>query len=173
MELIYQHGINLLFLKFNNNDLGGLSFGQDSDGNYGYKKDGADSVIPFKKGGEGIVLICHGLAQKSVSMSTVYYPDTKYNSEYLDASYTINTNKTYFICKKSFSAKILCVMLSDTPYLYLNGYRETTLEADNFYTHNFNIGDTFFVTNSSYNYEYSFRLYIYIADSITHLISNV
>lgn len=31
-----------------NNDLGGLSFGQDADGNWGYKAGGADTVTPFK-----------------------------------------------------------------------------------------------------------------------------
>lgn len=31
-------------------DLGGLSFGQDDDGNWGYKAGGADTVIPFKNG---------------------------------------------------------------------------------------------------------------------------
>lgn len=31
-----------------NRDLGGLSFGQDADGNWGYKTGGADTVIPFK-----------------------------------------------------------------------------------------------------------------------------
>lgn len=31
-----------------NSSLGGLKFGIDSDGNYGYIKDGADSVTPFK-----------------------------------------------------------------------------------------------------------------------------
>lgn len=31
-------------------DLGGLSFGQDADGNWGYKAGGADTVIPFKNG---------------------------------------------------------------------------------------------------------------------------
>ena len=30
------------------NDLGGLSFGQDADGNWGYKAGGADTVVPFK-----------------------------------------------------------------------------------------------------------------------------
>ena len=32
--------------------LGGLVFGQDSEGNWGYIPPGADTVIPFKKGGE-------------------------------------------------------------------------------------------------------------------------
>lgn len=31
-----------------NRDLGGLSFGQDANGNWGYKIGGADPVIPFK-----------------------------------------------------------------------------------------------------------------------------
>ena len=31
-------------------DLGGLSFGQDDDGNWGYKAGGADTVVPFKNG---------------------------------------------------------------------------------------------------------------------------
>lgn len=35
-------------LKELSNDLGGLSFGQDSDGNWGYKIGGADTVHPFK-----------------------------------------------------------------------------------------------------------------------------
>ena len=33
-----------------NNSLGGLSFGIDTDGNYGYYKDGADTVTPFNSG---------------------------------------------------------------------------------------------------------------------------
>lgn len=32
------------------NDLGGLSFAQDAEGNWGYKPSGADTVIPFKSG---------------------------------------------------------------------------------------------------------------------------
>ena len=28
--------------------MGGLSFGQDADGNWGYKAGGADTVVPFK-----------------------------------------------------------------------------------------------------------------------------
>lgn len=31
-----------------NRDLGGLSFGQDADGNWGYRIGGADPVVPFK-----------------------------------------------------------------------------------------------------------------------------
>ena len=29
-------------------ELGGLSFGQDAEGNWGYKPEGADAVIPFR-----------------------------------------------------------------------------------------------------------------------------
>lgn len=29
-------------------DLGGLSFGQDAEGNWGYKPEGADAVVPFR-----------------------------------------------------------------------------------------------------------------------------
>ena len=32
-----------------NSNLGGIRFGIDTDGNYGYKEVGADTVIPFKK----------------------------------------------------------------------------------------------------------------------------
>ena len=32
-----------------NRDLGGLSFGQDAEGNWGYKIGGADPVIPFRR----------------------------------------------------------------------------------------------------------------------------
>lgn len=37
-----------LSVKELSNDLGGLSFGQDADGNWGYKAGGADTVVPFK-----------------------------------------------------------------------------------------------------------------------------
>lgn len=40
-----------LALKEINNNMGGLRFGMDADGNYGYYKDGADTVTPFKSGG--------------------------------------------------------------------------------------------------------------------------
>lgn len=39
-----------LAVKELNSSLGGLRFGVDSSGNYGYIKAGADSVTPFKKG---------------------------------------------------------------------------------------------------------------------------
>ena len=39
-----------LALKEVNNSLGGLSFAQDAEGNWGYKPSGADTVIPFKSG---------------------------------------------------------------------------------------------------------------------------
>lgn len=39
---------SILLLFPLNSDLGGLSFGQDAEGNWGYKPEGADAVIPFK-----------------------------------------------------------------------------------------------------------------------------
>ena len=33
-----------------NSNMGGVRFGVDANGNYGYKKVGADTVIPFKRG---------------------------------------------------------------------------------------------------------------------------
>lgn len=49
-----------LALKNVNSSLGGLQFGVDADGNYGYIKAGADSVTPFKSGG------CEMLAYKLI-----------------------------------------------------------------------------------------------------------
>lgn len=37
----------MVFQLIINSSFGGLKFGKDSDGNYGYIKDGADTVIPF------------------------------------------------------------------------------------------------------------------------------
>lgn len=36
-----------LYSKIENSNFGGLTFGIDSNGNYGYIKAGADSVTPF------------------------------------------------------------------------------------------------------------------------------
>lgn len=53
--LVYFHYISLLALfvycKITDviQNLGGLRFGTDADGNYGYIKDGADTVTPFKQ----------------------------------------------------------------------------------------------------------------------------
>lgn len=44
-RVAYEHGQEIDALS---RDLGGLSFGQDADGNWGYKTGGADTVIPFK-----------------------------------------------------------------------------------------------------------------------------
>lgn len=41
--------------------LGGIRFGVDNDGNYGYIKAGADTVTPFKKGGGTIKTIYYGI----------------------------------------------------------------------------------------------------------------
>ena len=44
-RVAYEHGLEIDALS---RDLAGLSFGQDADGNWGYKTGGADTVIPFK-----------------------------------------------------------------------------------------------------------------------------
>ena len=44
-RVAYEHGLEIDALS---RDLGGLSFGQDADGNWGYKIGGADPVVPFK-----------------------------------------------------------------------------------------------------------------------------
>lgn len=44
-RVAYEHGQEIDALS---SDLGGLSFGQDADGNWGYKIGGADTVVPFK-----------------------------------------------------------------------------------------------------------------------------
>lgn len=59
-----------LALKEINNNMGGLRFGVDSDGNYGYYKDGADTVTPFKSGGEISVDAVSMLLSGSISTTT-------------------------------------------------------------------------------------------------------
>ncbi len=44
------YGVDALVVKQVNNSLGGLQFGVDENGNYGYIKAGADTVTPFKQG---------------------------------------------------------------------------------------------------------------------------
>ena len=44
-RVAYEHGLEIDALS---RDLGGLSFGQDADGNWGFKIGGADPVVPFK-----------------------------------------------------------------------------------------------------------------------------
>ena len=44
-RIVYEHGKEIDALS---RDFGGLSFGQDANGNWGYKIGGADPVIPFK-----------------------------------------------------------------------------------------------------------------------------
>lgn len=48
-----------------NESLGGLTFTQDSEGNWGYLPSGADSVIPFKTGGEMVYTGCKALNTSS------------------------------------------------------------------------------------------------------------
>lgn len=46
---------------------GGLKFGKDSDGNYGYIKDGADTVTPFKSGFNGADIYMSGTNSGNLS----------------------------------------------------------------------------------------------------------
>ena len=45
--------------------LGGLRFGVDAEGNYGYKKAGADTVVPFKSTEEFNMFALHSCANNS------------------------------------------------------------------------------------------------------------
>lgn len=58
-QVAYQHGKEIDQL---NSDLGGLSFGQDAEGNWGYKPSGADAVIPFRGDWELVLKITFGAA---------------------------------------------------------------------------------------------------------------
>lgn len=57
---------------------GGLRFGQDAEGNWGYLPPGADTVVPFKKGGGGgdtsgtIGCVYY---DKDISLFKTYIPD--------------------------------------------------------------------------------------------------
>ena len=98
-----------------NLSLGGLAFGIDADGNYGYKKVGADTVIPFsndfkwlvqnisvtgnytfnfdKKMSQIIVLISYGTENGIASISvpgTQEKYENKYNSGYWAWLYYVN-----------------------------------------------------------------------------------
>lgn len=46
-------------------DLGGLSFGQDAEGNWGYIPEGADAVIPFRGDWELVLKITFGAASNN------------------------------------------------------------------------------------------------------------
>ena len=43
-----------------NSNLGGIRFGVDEEGNYGYKKVGADTVTPFKSGDSNVYFLGKG-----------------------------------------------------------------------------------------------------------------
>ena len=78
--------INILLYSALNSDLadslGGITFGIDADGNYGYIKAGADTVTPFKSGGEIKIL-----------ESKTNQPASEHckNSQSYDAYYRIGT----------------------------------------------------------------------------------
>lgn len=49
-----------LSVKELSSDLGGLSFGQDADGNWGYKIGGADTVVPFSSAPDEMIVCISG-----------------------------------------------------------------------------------------------------------------
>ena len=60
--------------------MGGLSFGQDTEGNWGYKPSGADAVIPFKGFHLEVLLTTH---THSVTSETIYFPAGNYRLSFL------------------------------------------------------------------------------------------
>lgn len=70
------YGVDALVVKQVNTDLGGLKFGKDGDGNYGYYGDD-DVLIPFK-GGSSIIPIGNNLS----SLTTQTIDITSYYNKY-------------------------------------------------------------------------------------------
>jgi hypothetical protein len=70
-----------------NQNMGGLTFAQDSEGKWGYKPSGADSVIPFKSGVNSFTRA--GIYQECVNK---------------DGSFTVNESGWYIIWLKTTGA---------------------------------------------------------------------
>ncbi len=69
--------------------MGGLSFGETEDGQPGYRKPGADTVIPFSKGAEFIAMtIFHGSTMPTSNTACSF---AAYNPDVI--SYDPNTHK--------------------------------------------------------------------------------
>ena len=100
-----------------NNSLGGLTFEQDAEGNWGYKPAGADTVTPFKKGGGTIKVVYLGLfnitSASYLSQQNEYY------------AYKINDTWSNFVGKYII---IACVTTSgasqQSPGIIYNGIYE-------------------------------------------------
>ena len=73
-----------------NNSLGGLKFGVDSDGNYGYIKAGADSVTPFKSE-KRTYLIKDGVVQNGFNLLNPNGYILTYEDGYIKVVSTSNT----------------------------------------------------------------------------------
>ena len=88
----------LLYSALNSNladSLGGITFGVDADGNYGYKKAGADTVTPFKKGGTAKV-IYQGIFEP---LSTTFlYSQNSYYYYRMDTTWPQYIGKYIMIC---------------------------------------------------------------------------
>lgn len=81
-----------------NSNLCGISFAQDANGNWGYRKPGADSVIPFKKGGSYSLTVsvsASGTSQNS-SGDAIYNMSCTGNAVYkLNDGKIAETSHTY------------------------------------------------------------------------------
>ena len=76
-----------------NSELGGLSFGQDAEGNWGYQPSGADAVIPFN----GLHLEVLLQNTDNAVSETHYFPPGNYKLSFLSMC---RTNIAYCpICK--------------------------------------------------------------------------
>lgn len=86
------------------NNMGGLRFGVDKDGNYGYYKDGADTVTPFKSGGFPPITKIE-LASNSLLRTTainIYFDATDYNSLSISGECALTSaNSAVRVCNSS------------------------------------------------------------------------
>ena len=88
-----------------NNRFGGLKFGVDSDGNYGYIKAGADTVTPFKSGDCSIQVFA---SNYNNNHSSIYGNDLGY----------ISNGRIYASCNVDV---ILSLSNTNNAYAYVNG----------------------------------------------------
>jgi hypothetical protein len=103
---------NVLTVTDNEGNSGNIRFAVDENGNYGYKKVGADTVTPFKSGGSGLdgnliisdTDISEGdtLASGTTYIFTTPNVDIVYNVELLDIN-TIDFTKTSFNASETYT----------------------------------------------------------------------
>lgn len=93
--------INIFVNKLNNN-LGGYSFGETADGKPGYRKPGADTVIPFSKAA--------GTLSFSIRQYSGYAKPTSdnYPRAIVDGNYTVTINLETLAVSISGSSTVKC-----------------------------------------------------------------